>query len=72
VQEPASARPAQGPLMVGPDNAVYIIAKNENAINQIADPAGSPGSPRAHDIRVRTSLRGTLGYLPQMPEVGPC
>ena len=61
--------------MIGPDNAAYVISKNDRAVNPIAGPAGSPASPAmpvAQDIRVRDSLRGTLGYLPRMGEVGVC
>jgi hypothetical protein len=75
MKELRSACLAQGPLMVGPDNAVYVIAKNDRAVNRIADPAGSPASPvmpAAQDIRVRRGHRGALEYLPRMPEVAPC
>jgi hypothetical protein len=75
MKEPTSASKTQGPLMVGPDNAVYVIAKNGRVVRRTADPAGLPTSPvmpAAQDIRVRRGYRGTLGYLPRMPEVGPC
>jgi hypothetical protein len=74
VKEPASARSVCGPLMVGPDNALYVIAKNDPAANQTAWPAGpaSSGTSAAQDIHVRHGLRRRLGHLPQMGNAGPC
>ena len=75
MKEPASTCSAQGPLMVGPDNAVYVISKDDRAAHWTAGPAGSPtspGIPAAQDIQVRSSLRTKLGRLPQMGNAGPC
>ena len=73
MKEKASACSAQGPLMVGADNAVYVIS--DRAINRTAHPAeppSTPGMPAAQDIHVRHGLQRRLGHLPQMGNVGPC
>jgi hypothetical protein len=75
VKEPASAYSAQGPLMVGPDGAAYVIAKHGHAATQAVRPAGWPeslGVPVVQGIRVRHGLRRKLRHLPQMGNVGPC
>jgi hypothetical protein len=75
VKESTSAYSAQGRLMVGPDNAVYVISEKDRVINQAAWPTGSrtsPGMPAVQNTHVRHGLRRRLGHLPQMGNVGPC
>ena len=75
MKEPTSAYSAQGPLMVGPDGAAYVIAKNDRAVRRTAGLAGSPeslGVPVVQGIHVRHGLRRKLRHLPQMGNVGPC
>ena len=75
MKELTSAYPAQGPLIVGADSAVYVIAKNDRAVSRTAGSAGSPtspGMPAVQDIHVRDGLRRRLEHLPHMGVAGPC
>jgi hypothetical protein len=75
VKEQAPAYSAQGRLMVGPDNAVYVISEKDRVINQAAWRTGSPtspGMPAAQDTHARHDLRRRLAHLPQMGVAGPC
>jgi hypothetical protein len=75
MKEPTAASWTQGPLMVGPDSAVYVICGEDRAVNRLPESFGSltsAGRPAVKGVQVRADLRQTLENLPHMGVVRPC